>query len=159
MGTVAILTRAAQRTDRSECIQLAQELFDHHLAWPMEGNGVEEAGLCHGACAVVHIVSRFYQSDVDPGRKDAARKWLETAMGCGNRARELEACRIDKAECVGERQKSRLQVPEWFHWGCIGAAAALTPVEPQWDGCRYITESEHGNDMPGHTFESDVFAQ
>jgi hypothetical protein len=41
---------------------------------------VSDAGICHGAAGIGHLLNRFFQSTGDPRFADSARAWLEAAL-------------------------------------------------------------------------------
>ena len=46
----------------------------------MEGAGVADACLCHGAAGLGHIFHRIFLWTGDPALEDAARRWLGHAL-------------------------------------------------------------------------------
>jgi len=135
LGIMAVLIQVARRAGREDWSQFAHDLLDHCLAWPINRSGVEDAGLCHGACGVAHIFNRIYHSERDPRCRDASLKWFEHAIGMWRPGTGVGGFAIPgksnpKGDLVGEANPGFLD-------GSIGVAlallAALTPVEPQWD--------------------------
>jgi lantibiotic modifying enzyme len=48
---------------------------------PAESCGVADAGLCHGAAGLGHLLNRLYQATGDPELLEAARAWFGRALG------------------------------------------------------------------------------
>ncbi|MFL6263650.1 MAG: lanthionine synthetase C family protein [Thermoanaerobaculia bacterium] len=70
--------RAAGRADwEREALDLARTVARR----PVESCGVEDAGLCHGAAGLGHLLNRLHQATGDPELREAARAWLGRALG------------------------------------------------------------------------------
>jgi hypothetical protein len=162
LGIMAVLIRAAQRTSRRDWVQFAHDLLDHCLAWPLERSGVEDAGLCHGACGIAHIFNRLYHSEGDSRCRDASLKWFERAIGMWRPGTGVGGF-VTPIRLNPKRDFAEEANPDLLD-GSIGVAlallAALTPVEPQWD--RLLLLSGHNWVDPQaarqgpRVFDSDV---
>jgi hypothetical protein len=113
-----------------EALAIARRATERKL----ESAGVKDAGLCHGAAGLGHIFNRLYQATGENVFLDAARYWLEQALGL-------------RREGLGIAGFSSFMRDEngAEHWidepgiltGAAGIALALlaaaTDIEPQWD--------------------------
>ncbi|HEY0513325.1 MAG TPA: lanthionine synthetase C family protein [Thermoanaerobaculia bacterium] len=105
---------------------------------PPENCRVEDAGLCHGAAGLGHLLNRFYQATGDPELLAAARAWLGRALGFREPGRGIGGFLAFSTPDFDET----FDVLQWnedasFLAGSSGVALALlaatTPVEPAWD--------------------------
>jgi len=135
LGILAVLLQAANRADRPDWRQFANELLDHCLAWPMEKAGIGDAPLCHGAIGVAHIFNRIYQEEDDHRCLNAALQWYERTL----------AMRQPGSGVGGYSSLTKPDPDKPIVWepssafldGAIGVAlgllAAVTAIEPAWD--------------------------
>jgi lantibiotic modifying enzyme len=115
-----------------EALALAQAIARR----PVERCGVEDAGLCHGALGLAHLLNRLYQATGDPELQAAARQWFGQASGYWRPGQGIGGF---LAWTPPEGVVDRL---EWnadpsFLSGASGMALALlaatSGVEPAWD--------------------------
>ena len=147
-GVAATLWSAAARLGLD--VSLARETARDAAARPAETCGVVDAGLCHGAAGLAHLMNRYYQASRDTAFADAARTWL---------MRAIELVRPDGfggiAAWHGDRSATPWQPNASFLEGAIGVAltwlAAVQAIEPCWDRlllCDLPTEdTAHGTDQ------------
>jgi hypothetical protein len=103
---------------------------------PPESCGVADAGLCHGAAGLGHLLNRLYQATGDPEILAAARAWFGRALEYWEPGRgvggflTLSPPEDDFDELIWQ------EVPG-FLIGSAGMAlallAAISPVDPAWD--------------------------
>jgi lantibiotic modifying enzyme len=98
------------------------------------GNGVRDAGLCHGAAGLGHLFNRLHQASGDPELLAAARIWMTRALDLrepGRGVAGFAAWGPDPNGEIGWRDDPSLLT------GAAGVAlallAAISPVEPAWD--------------------------
>lgn len=103
---------------------------------PLESCGVNDAGLCHGAAGLGHLLNRLYQATGDPELLAAARAWFGRALGYWQPGRGIGGF---LAFTPPEDDFDRLVWNEdaGFLTGSAGMALALlaatSGVEPAWD--------------------------
>jgi hypothetical protein len=95
-----------------------------------ERTAVVDAGLCHGAVALGHILNRFYQASGDPVLAQQAGFWYQQALAMRRPGEGI-------AGYLSWNEQSRWEVSPGLLNGAAGIALALlaaaTPVEPVWD--------------------------
>lgn len=139
-GIAAALFVAAHATGRSDWWDEAIRLATAVARRPVEHCGVDDAGLCHGAAGIAHILNRLSVATGDQELEDAARSWF---------ARTLEM-RSPGTGVGGYRtwRSGRGGAAGWIdHPGLLtGAAgiglallAATGTAEPSWDRCLLIS--------------------
>jgi lantibiotic modifying enzyme len=130
-GIAAALLGAARRMNDPGLEREALEIGLRAALRPVEGCGVVDAPICHGAVGLGHLYNRMFQATGDPRFLDAALRWLE---------RSLEMKR--DGEGIAGYQTWRPGEGGWASdrsllAGATGVALALlaaaTPVEPSWD--------------------------
>jgi lantibiotic modifying enzyme len=101
-----------------------------------ESCGVNDAGLCHGAAGLGHLLNRLYQATGDPEVLEAARAWFGRALGYWLPGRGIGGF---LALSPPDDDFDRLEWHETpgFLGGSAGVALALvaatTAVDPVWD--------------------------
>jgi lantibiotic modifying enzyme len=79
-GIAAALAVAARCTGEDDWLRAARRVALVAAARPFEGSGVRDAGLCHGAAGVGHLLGRVYRATGDTRLGVAARAWLMRAV-------------------------------------------------------------------------------
>ena len=96
--------------------------------------GVVDAGLCHGAAGLGHVLNRLYQATRDEEVGDAARFWFERTLDMRKRGGGIGGYRALAAREDGTRY---WEDDEGVLTGAAGIALALlaatTAIEPEWD--------------------------
>jgi lantibiotic modifying enzyme len=139
-GIAAALSVAAQATSDSGWRREAVGIATAAARRPVELCGVDDAGLCHGAAGLAHVLNRVALSTGDRELEDAAREWFERA---------LDMRRPDTG-IAGYRtwRSGRGGYEGWIdHPGLLtGAAgiglallAACSSIEPSWDRCLLLS--------------------
>lgn len=99
-----------------------------------ETSGIRDAGLCHGAGGLGHLFQRFFAETGDERFREAARFWLERALGFREPGLGVGGFRSWASDSES--------VQDWrsdpgFLEGAAGVGLALlagvSPVEPEWD--------------------------
>lgn len=100
----------------------------------IQGAGVRDAGLCHGAVGLAHIANRWFHATGAPEFRELAQRWYVTTLDMAR-----------PGEGIGGYCKWGGSTPEESGWqaasalldGAIGIGlaliAAISPVEPLWD--------------------------
>lgn len=125
LGIAAVMLHVALRTQCEEYHTFATNLVNHCLSVAGELRS-PDAGLCHGATGVAHIMTRIYQSEGNQRCSDAAINYYERALrmrkpgrGIGGYSRAADGDDVS------------------FLSGAVGIALALlsavAPIEPRWD--------------------------
>lgn len=103
---------------------------------PAERTGVIDAGLCHGASGMAHMLNRLFQATGEEMFRQSARSWFRRALDMRDPQRGL----------AGYLTYELLADGATYGWiedpgvltgvAGIGLAllGALTPIEPAWDG-------------------------
>ncbi len=103
---------------------------------PPEICGVEDAGLCHGAAGVGHLLNRVYQATGDPELLSAARAWLGRALGYREPGRGIGGY-LALTPPPGDFDQLVWTEDPSFLTGSAGIALALlaatSGVDPAWD--------------------------
>ena len=110
--------------------QVAREVTNRAI----ELTGIRDAGLCHGAIGLAHILNRCYQASREPVFRDAARVWFEHALA------------MRRPDGIGGfmawTSDGSSEGPTWapaadLIEGAMGIGlallAAVEPTEPRWD--------------------------
>ncbi len=137
LGIAAALFAAARAAAEPAWEEAALAIARHAAARPIEGSGVIDAGLCHGAVGVAHLFNRLYQASGDESLGAAARSWFAKTLtfrrgseGIGGFLAWLPS---------GEDRMGPLGwLPDpGFLTGVAGIGLALlaatTPLDPAWD--------------------------
>ncbi|MBV9762785.1 MAG: lanthionine synthetase C family protein [Acidobacteriaceae bacterium] len=127
LGIAAVLLQTAGRTRHEGWISFARELIERCLCWPLNQAGVVDAPLCHGAVGVAHCFNRMYRLDGDDRCREAALRWIETAL----------SMRKNGVRGGFVTMKGGPIVSLTFLDGLIGLAlgllSAVSSIEPSWD--------------------------
>jgi hypothetical protein len=132
LGIAGVLSFTASNLNREDWQREATDMVDHCLLLSGPDNGIADAGLCHGALGVAHILNRMYQSTRKPRYLDAAVSWFGQGL----------AMRVPGRGVGGFSAYAPEQNPIWapdasFLSGSIGIAlslvCAVNPIEPRWD--------------------------
>jgi lantibiotic biosynthesis protein len=79
-GVTAALFMAAGAAKRDDWERDARELARAIAKRDPEGSGIRDAGLCHGAAGIAHILHRLYRAEGDPFLRAAAVSWFERTL-------------------------------------------------------------------------------
>jgi lantibiotic modifying enzyme len=103
---------------------------------PPEICHVEDAGLCHGAAGLGHVLNRLYQATGDPELLAAARAWFERAFTYWEPGRGIGGF-LAYTPPEGDFDRLVWNEDPGFLTGSAGIAltllAATSDVEPAWD--------------------------
>jgi lantibiotic modifying enzyme len=114
----------------AEAIAIARRV----AARPVEESGVVDAGICHGAAGLAHMLNRLYQATGEQAFVDAARYWLGRALAYRRAGTGVAGFAAGRPDVGGERGDS---ADAGFLEGAAGIGLALlaaaTPVAPDWD--------------------------
>jgi hypothetical protein len=75
-GLAVALLLAARALADDRLQRVAHEVALRAAARPLEGSGVIDAGVCHGAAGLAHLFGRMWQLTADEHCAAAAREWL-----------------------------------------------------------------------------------
>jgi hypothetical protein len=133
LGVAAALLAAARCAAEPEWERAALDVARRAASRPAERSGVVDAGLCHGAAGVGHVLNRLYQATDDESLGLAARGWLTRAL-------DLRSADGGVGGYLAYTARDGADV--WVDdpgllTGAAGVALALlgaaTDVEPAWD--------------------------
>jgi hypothetical protein len=79
-GVACVLARAGVAAGEPAWIRAARRLARRAAARSVEASGVVDAGLCHGAAGVVHMLDRLHEATGDRAVGAAARAWLDRLL-------------------------------------------------------------------------------
>jgi lantibiotic modifying enzyme len=103
---------------------------------PPEECGVDDAGLCHGAAGLGHVLNRFHQATGDPEILAAARAWFERALGYWEPGRGIGGF-LTFTPPEDDFERLEWNEEAGFLTGSAGMALALLAaagdVDPAWD--------------------------
>ena len=133
-GIAAALLAAARLAGRADWEREALAIARRAAERPVESAGVRDAGLCHGAFGVAHLMNRLHQATGDDLFAEAARTWYREGLKFREPGLGVAGFAAWDAREGGE--------PTWrpdggFLTGSAGIGLALlaaaTPHEPAWD--------------------------
>jgi hypothetical protein len=97
---------------------------------------VDDAGLCHGAAGLGHVLNRFYQATGDPEILAAARAWFGRALDFWEPGRGIGGF-LTFTPPEGDFERLEWNEEAGFLSGSAGMAltllAATGDVDPDWD--------------------------
>lgn len=129
-GVAAALRLAGVALASSEIAGQALTLIRGVATRSPERTGVLDAGLCHGAAALGHILNRFHQASGEPALAAQAVSWFERVLDMRRPGDGIAGFRTWSDQQQWETSPGLLN-------GATGVALALvaaaTPVEPAWD--------------------------
>jgi len=103
---------------------------------PAESCGVNDAGLCHGAAGLAHLLNRLYQLLGDPELRSAAQAWFERALAYYEPGRGVGGF-LSFSPVDDDFDNLVWNADAGFLGGSAGIGlsllAALSDVEPAWD--------------------------
>lgn len=136
-GIAVALLLAARAMDEPEWEREALGLARAIARRPPENCSIDDAGLCHGAAGLGHLLNRLYQATGDSELLDAARAWFGRALAYREPGRG-----IGGFSTYAPIEDGDLVQPDWqdnagLLTGSAGVALALLAatgsVEPAWD--------------------------
>ena len=137
-GIALALLMASRAAGEPAWEREAHELARAAARRPPGNCRVEDAGLCHGAAGLAHLLNRLYQVTGDPELLSASRSWYGRALDFREPGRGIGGFRFF-APPEGDTTFDRLEWNEdaGFLSGSTGVALALlaatSAVEPAWD--------------------------
>jgi len=147
-GIAAALLATARAVGEPEWERMALDVGLQAAARPESESLIRDAGLCHGAGGLGHLFNRLYQSTGEERFAEAARFWIERALGFqapGEPVAGFRAWEINP----------QTKVPGWrpeagFLEGAAGIGlallGALSNVEPAWDRVLLLSVRTPGED-------------
>ncbi|HJZ88796.1 MAG TPA: lanthionine synthetase C family protein [Polyangia bacterium] len=128
-GVAMALLVAARAAREPAWEREAVELARLAARRPATGNGVRDAGLCHGSAGLAHIFHRFWRATGDSCFRDAALAWLRATLAMRKEGVGVAGYRaLDTNGWVDD---------PWFLTGATGIGLALlasaSDIEPAWD--------------------------
>lgn len=103
---------------------------------PPESCGVHDAGLCHGAAGLGHVLNRLFQATGDPELLEGARAWFDRALAYQETGRGIGGFSA-LSSLEGDFERLAWTEDAAFLTGSTGIAlallAAISAVEPAWD--------------------------
>lgn len=133
-GIAAAFLAAARLAGRLDWEQEALAIARRAAERPIEGAGIRDAGLCHGAFGLAHLFNRLHQATGDDLFAQTARVWIREGLRFHEPGRGVAGFAAWDAREGGD--------PTWrpdsgFLTGSAGIGLALlaaaTPHEPAWD--------------------------
>jgi lantibiotic modifying enzyme len=123
LGVSASLFFAARSARNETWEHVALEIARDTARRPCERAEVVDAGLCHGAMGLAHILHRLYCYTGDPLFVEASLRWVTTALDLwpGNSAPEGSRSRFGRGFLDGAAGLA------------LGLASALSDRDPHWD--------------------------
>jgi len=135
VGIALVLDLAGRAFSRPDFCDEALAVARKAAARPPETSGVVDAGLCHGAAGIGHMLLRLHRASGDAGLGEAARTWFRRALAM----RKAEGGIGGYTFVVPSRDLRRMvEAPDpGLLNGGLGVALALlaasSDVEPRWD--------------------------
>jgi lantibiotic modifying enzyme len=133
-GVATALLAAARLAGRPDWEREALAIARRAAERPVEGAGVWDAGLCHGAFGVAHLFNRIHQATRDDLFARTARVWYREGLRFREPGRGVAGF---AAWELGDGEEPRWRPDSGFLTGSAGIGLALlaaaTPHEPAWD--------------------------
>lgn len=132
LGVSAALLSAAIATGRDDWREAALELAHGMAARPFEASQVIDAGLCHGAVGVAHVLNRMAQASGDAELLRSADRWYQQVIamrrddGLAGFPRGVINDGVISYEADADLLNGEAGVALALH-------AAISSVEPAWD--------------------------
>ncbi len=128
LGVAVVLLQVALRSQRTDWLQVAEQLIESVLVWPHEYTEIDDAPLCHGAFGAAHCFNRLYQYTKDSRCLEKALYFIEAGL-------EMREQNGGVGGFYSVRKTRKTSAA--FLNGSIGVAlqllAALSPESPGWD--------------------------
>ena len=131
LGVAVALLSAATATGRHDWRDEAIALARSMAARPPEESQVVDAGLCHGAAGVAHLLNRFSQATGDPELARAADGWFARALAMPRT--DTVAGFPDGIPVDGVVSWARADLLTGATGVALALHAAVSPIEPAWD--------------------------
>jgi hypothetical protein len=133
-GIAVALLAAARLAGRPDWEREALAVARRAAERPIEGAGVWDAGLCHGAFGVAHLFNRLHQATGDELFARTARVWYREGLRFREPGRGVAGFAAWER---GDGEEPRWRPDGGFLTGSAGIGLALlaaaTPHEPAWD--------------------------
>ncbi|MGZ5443514.1 MAG: lanthionine synthetase C family protein [Thermoanaerobaculia bacterium] len=140
LGVAAVLLSAALSFGREDWRDEAVAIARAVARRPVEDTKVRDAGLCHGATGIAHVLNRIAQATRDDELCDAAHKWYRRALSMRRPGQGLAGLLswVDATPSEGTwTGLGQWKAEPGFLSGVagigLGLLAAVTEVEPAWD--------------------------
>jgi hypothetical protein len=137
LGIAASLLAAARATPDPAWEAEALAVARHAALRPVDGAGVLDAGLCHGAAGVGHLFNRLYQASGDDALGAAARTWFGQALALRQPGEGIGGYRAWLPLSADMTGDLGWKDDPGFLTGSAGVGLALlaatTEVAPDWD--------------------------
>jgi hypothetical protein len=137
LGIAAALLAAARAAGEPAWEAEALAIAGHAAGRPLEGAGVVDAGLCHGAAGVAHLFNCLYQASGDEALGAAARAWFGRALALRQPGEGIGGFRAWLPLSADRTGELGWRADPGFLTGSAGIGLALlaatTPVAPDWD--------------------------
>jgi hypothetical protein len=134
---IAVALLAAGRAMGDEETEKHALALAHAVAQrPAESTGVRDAGLCHGAAGLGHLLNRLYHATGDPALLDSARGWFTRTLQYWEPGRGIGGF-LAFAPPDDDFDRLIWRESPGFLIGSVGMGLALlaatSDVEPTWD--------------------------
>lgn len=140
LGIAAALMSAATLCRRRDWFEEALALAKGAAARRLDGSGVVDAMLCHGAAGNAHLFNRLYQASGEAALREAALYWYDTTFDYFDPSQAASGFLFMTPASRGPGSTTTRLVPVegyGFLEGVTGVALALLAglgsVEPNWD--------------------------
>jgi hypothetical protein len=136
LGIAAALLAAARALGRDDWERQAIAAGHAAAGRFLDGSGVRDAGLCHGAAGVGHLFHRLFRGTGEPRFGEAARHWLGEALALrrpGDGFGGFLAYDGVDLEAGGSGWRADSGFLEGSAGVGLALLAALDPGEPAWD--------------------------
>jgi hypothetical protein len=133
-GIATALVLAGRHLGKSEWEQAGIELACQVAELPEERTGVVDAGLCHGAAGLLHMLNRIYQATGEEKLRAGALLWAERTLRMRSPSGGIGGFRSRPPDVDG--QPVWHDTPGLLQGGAgiaLALLAAATGTEPCWD--------------------------
>jgi lantibiotic modifying enzyme len=144
-GIAAALLCAARSVNQPDWERKAIEIARGVATRPPDEAGVIDAGLCHGAAGLGHVLNRIYQATGEETLGEAARFWFERTLAMREPGRGVGGFLAPAAKEDGTRYwNDEAGILTGASGIALALLAATTAVEPAWDRMLLLSTPDLG---------------
>jgi hypothetical protein len=155
LGVAALRMATARALDRPDWADSAHSLACRAAARAHSLAGVRDAGFCHGAAGVGHVLNRLYQATGADALADAARFWFDQVLLLRQPAGGIAGFAALVPEADGSfRWDPMLGLIDGASGIALALLAAASPQEPYWDGILLLSNPERDAPCDAQTANS-----
>jgi lantibiotic biosynthesis protein len=137
LGIACVLMLIARRAKRADWEREALAIARDCARRPIEGAGVMDAGLCHGAIGNAHLFNRIYQASGEELFRDISLRWFEVGLAMRKPGEGVGGFYSFMPPQPEEETRDPWRETQGLLEGAAGIGlaliAGLSTIEPTWD--------------------------